>query len=107
MKSLSLITIDPAICNGQACIKGSRIPMSVVLDDLAAGRSNREILDEYPTLTQEDIRAAIGYAAELITHSVADATFGSIQARQPVTEEEVRQAFAEHAATRDERTKCS
>ena len=59
------ITSDPQICHGKACIKGTRIMVSVILDNLAAGISNREILKNYPSLTQEDIQAAISYAAEL------------------------------------------
>ena len=60
-----LIAVDPAICHGQACIKGTRIMVSVVLDNLAAGLSVDEILKSYPSLTREAIQAAIGYAADL------------------------------------------
>ncbi|MCS7190890.1 MAG: DUF433 domain-containing protein [Fimbriimonadales bacterium] len=56
---------DPNICQGQVCIKGTRIPVSVVLDNLAAGMSVEEILRSYPTLSPEAIRAALAYAAEL------------------------------------------
>jgi uncharacterized protein (DUF433 family) len=70
MNLLSQITIDPAICHGQACIKGTRIPVSVILDNLAAGLTEQEILSEYPTLTREGIRAAIAYAAELAREEV-------------------------------------
>jgi uncharacterized protein (DUF433 family) len=59
------ITVDPAVCHGQACIKGTRIMVSVVLDNLAAGLTAEQILEQYPTLTREAIRAAISYAAEL------------------------------------------
>lgn len=59
------ITVDPAVCHGQACIKGTRIMASVILDNLAAGIDNQEILKSYPTLTLEDIHAALDYAAEL------------------------------------------
>ena len=62
---LSRISINPEICHGQACIRGTRIMVSIVLDCLAAGMSDREILDEYPTLSSEDIRAAIAYGAAL------------------------------------------
>ncbi len=51
--------------HGVACFRGTRIPVSVVLDNLAAGASAATILDEYPTLKPEHIPAAIGYAAEL------------------------------------------
>jgi uncharacterized protein (DUF433 family) len=59
------ITIDPAVCHGKACIKGTRIMASVVLDNLAAGQSADEILGLYPTLHPEDVTAAMAYAAEL------------------------------------------
>ncbi len=58
------ITTDPSGCHGQACIKGTRIPVSVVLDNLAAGLSEAEILQSYPTLSAEAIRAALAYATE-------------------------------------------
>ena len=51
--------------HGAACFRGTRIPVSVVLDNLAAGASAATILDEYPTLKPQHIPAAIGYAAEL------------------------------------------
>lgn len=59
------ITTDPGIHHGQACIAGTRIPVSIVLDCLAAGMSKDEILEEYPTLTVEGIRAAMSYGAAL------------------------------------------
>lgn len=59
------ITVDPAVCHGKACIKGTRVMVSVILDNLADGISEAEILKSYPTLKQEDIKAAIAYAAEL------------------------------------------
>ena len=59
------IVVDPAICHGVASIRGTRIPVAVVLDNLAAGSSNAEILASYPSLTVEDLQAAIGYAAEI------------------------------------------
>ncbi|MFB3896151.1 MAG: DUF433 domain-containing protein [bacterium] len=59
------ISVDPLICHGKACIKGTRIMVSVILDNLADGVSETEILKSYPTLTADDIKAAIAYAAEL------------------------------------------
>jgi uncharacterized protein (DUF433 family) len=59
------IVSDPNLCHGQACIKGTRIPVAVILDNLAAGVSETELLQSYPTLTPEAIRAALAYAAEL------------------------------------------
>jgi len=61
------ITVDPNVCHGSACIKGTRIMVSVVLDNLAAGLSVDEILRSYPSLKRDSILAAISYAAEL-TH---------------------------------------
>lgn len=59
------ITVDPLVCHGKACIKDTRIMVSVILDNLAEGVSEAEILKSYPSLTLDDIKAAIAYAAEL------------------------------------------
>jgi uncharacterized protein (DUF433 family) len=59
------VVSDPAILAGQACIKGTRIPVSVVLVNLAAGLSAAEIVASYPSLAADDVRAAIQYAAQL------------------------------------------
>ncbi|MEQ8171265.1 MAG: DUF433 domain-containing protein [Candidatus Eremiobacterota bacterium] len=59
------ISTDPSVCHGKACIKGTRIMVSVILDNLAACVSNDEILKSYPALKKEDIQAAISYAADL------------------------------------------
>lgn len=59
------ITTDPAICHGRACIKGTRVMVSVILDNLAAEVSIPEILKSYPSLSQPDIQAAMAYAADL------------------------------------------
>jgi uncharacterized protein (DUF433 family) len=60
------ITVDPAICHGQACMTGTRITVAVVLDNLAAGVPNEELLKSYPTLSADHIiQAALEYAAEL------------------------------------------
>ncbi len=64
------ISINPNICHGMACIRGTRIPVSVVLDNIAAGFERSEILQSYPTLTLEDIQAALAYAAELAQERV-------------------------------------
>lgn len=63
---LERVTIDPEICHGKPCIKGTRIPVFVILDLLAANLSKKQIIEAYPDLTIEDIKAAIEYAA-LIT----------------------------------------
>lgn len=59
------ISVDPSICHGKACIKGTRIMVSVILDNLAAGVTPEEILANYPSLAALDIQAAISYAADL------------------------------------------
>ena len=59
------ITVDPEVCHGQACIKGTRIMVSVVLDNLATGLKTEEIIESYPSLTEEAVNAAIAYAEEL------------------------------------------
>lgn len=68
--SIQRVTIDPAICHGEACIKGTRIMVSVLLDCLAAGRTRRQIIAEYPQLKEQDIRAAIAYGAALAHEQV-------------------------------------
>jgi uncharacterized protein (DUF433 family) len=64
------ITVDPMVCHGQACIRGTRIPASVILDNLAAGVSTEEILASYPGLTTAAVRAALAYAADLASERV-------------------------------------
>ena len=59
------IVVDPAVCHGQASIKGTRILVSVVLDNLAAKTPLGELLTSYPSLTEDDVLASIAYAAEL------------------------------------------
>lgn len=59
------IVVDPTLCHGKACIKGTRIMVSVILDNLAAGLSHEEIMESYPSLTREAIQAAIAYAADV------------------------------------------
>ena len=59
------ISVDPAVCHGKACVRGTRILVSVVLDDLAEGVSLDTILTEYPSVTANDVRACIAFAADL------------------------------------------
>jgi uncharacterized protein (DUF433 family) len=70
MKWQEYITVDPNVCHGKACIKGTRIMVSVILDNLAAGLTADEILRSYPSLSREAIHAAIAYAAELARERV-------------------------------------
>lgn len=64
------VTVDPEIVHGQACIRGTRIPVAVVLANLAAGLSSEEIVRSYPGLTPEAVQAALAYAAELARERV-------------------------------------
>ena len=64
------ISVDPQVCHGKACIHGTRVMVSVVLDNLAAGLSVDEILRSYPSVSREAINAAIAYAAELARERV-------------------------------------
>ena len=61
----NLIRIDPQVCHGKPCIRGTRIMVSIILDYLGAGESVESIQQEYPTLQAEDIQAAFAYAAWL------------------------------------------
>ena len=72
------ITVDPAVCHGQACIRGTRIMISVVLDNLAAGLDAKKILESYPSLTEDDIQASIAYAAELARERTIKLPSGSV-----------------------------
>ena len=65
-----LIVVDPAICHGQACMRGTRIMASVVLDNLAAGLDVEGLLKSYPSLTREGVQAAVAYAADLARERV-------------------------------------
>jgi uncharacterized protein (DUF433 family) len=64
------ISVDPHICHGKACIKGTRIMVSIILDNLAAGEEVSTILRSYPTLKAEDIQAALQYASELVREKI-------------------------------------
>jgi len=66
------IAIDPAVCHGKPCIKGTRIWVSLIIDNLAGGTSEAEVLAAYPSLTADDIRAALAYAAEMTRERFVD-----------------------------------
>ena len=66
------ITINPAVCHGKACIRGTRVMVSVILDNLAAGVPRDEIIGSYPAIREPDIQAALAYAAELAREGTAD-----------------------------------
>ena len=65
MKKIDRINVNSNICHGEATIRGTRIPVSVILDNLADGHSIEEITASYPSLSEEDVRAAISYATHL------------------------------------------
>ena len=66
------ISIDPNVCHGKPCLKGTRIWVSLIVDNLASGSSEEEILTAYPSLTRDDIRAALAYAAEMTRERYVD-----------------------------------
>jgi uncharacterized protein (DUF433 family) len=65
MEWTNQISSDPTVCHGKACVKGTRIMVSVVLANIAAGLNNDQIRESYPRLTDEDILACLSYASEL------------------------------------------
>ena len=74
MKWKDYITVDASICHGKACIKGTRIPVSTILDNLAVGLTTDEILTSYPSLNSEAICATMAYAAELAREKIIQLT---------------------------------
>jgi uncharacterized protein (DUF433 family) len=66
------IAINPAVCHGKACIRGTRVMVSVILDNLAAGVPRAEIIGSYSSIQELDIQAALAYAAELAREGTAD-----------------------------------
>jgi uncharacterized protein (DUF433 family) len=66
------IAINPAVCHGKACIGGTRVMVSVILDNLAAGVPGEEIIASYPSIQEPDIQAALSYAAALAREGTAD-----------------------------------
>lgn len=65
------ITVDPNICHGQACIKGTRIPVYQIVRMLSNGDTIEDLLKEYPSITREDILACLDYAASLAEEQVS------------------------------------
>ena len=64
------ITVDPMICHGRACVTGTRVLVTTILDNLAAGLDVDEVIKSYPSITRESIQAAVGYAADLAKERV-------------------------------------
>jgi uncharacterized protein (DUF433 family) len=69
MSLLDRIELDPRICNGKAVVQGTRIPVSVILDQIASGDSWDDIVRGFPELKKEDIQAALLYASALLDKS--------------------------------------
>ena len=69
MNIFDRIELNPRICDGKPVIKGARIPISVILELIAEGKSWQAILDGYPELTRDDIYAALHYAKVALDHS--------------------------------------
>lgn len=66
----SRVSVDPNICGGKPGIRGTRIYIAIIIDSLAEGLTPSEVLDHYPSLQSDDIRAALAYAAELSRENV-------------------------------------
>ena len=62
---LQRVTVDPNVCGGKPCIRGTRICIAILLDGLAEGLTPEQLRDHYPQLTPDDVKAALAYAAEL------------------------------------------
>ncbi len=67
---LQRVSVDPRICAGKPCIRGTRIYIAIILDSLADNLTPEQIIDHYPQLTVEDIQAALAYAADLARENV-------------------------------------
>ena len=59
------ISVNPAVCSGRACIRGKRIPVYLIVKMLANGDTIEDVLEDYPTITREDILACLAYAGDL------------------------------------------
>ena len=78
---MSRITIDPDICNGKPTIKGTRITAQTVLEFLAAGDSIEDVLEEYPSLSREDVLDCVKFSAELMKHQFVLQEFEGLSPR--------------------------
>lgn len=73
MENFDRITFDPRMLGGRACIRGMRIPVSVIVKQIAHGATTEEVLAEYPDLEPEDVRQALEYAAWLTNDEIRTA----------------------------------
>ena len=69
-KLLERVVVDPNVCGGKPCIRGTRVYVAIILDGLAEGLTPEQIVDHYPQLTMDDIHAALAYAAELSQENI-------------------------------------
>ena len=69
MGYIDRIEINPRVCNGKPVIKGTRIPVTVILAQIATGESLQNLVKDFPELTIDDIKAAVQYAGSFIEHS--------------------------------------
>ncbi|MBD0253321.1 MAG: DUF433 domain-containing protein [Rubrobacter sp.] len=60
------VTVDPEVCHGKPCVKGTRVMVSVILANLAVGQTPEEIVESYPSVNREAIQASLAYAADLV-----------------------------------------
>jgi len=74
---LQRISIDPNVCFGKACIRGTRVWVALLIEHLASGMSEAEILKEYPQLDPRDIQAALAYAAEITRERILPTAVGA------------------------------
>ena len=75
MENLDRITFNPRMMGGQACIRGIRVPVSLILNLLANGKTTEQIIEDYPYLEPEDIRQSLLYAEWLTQEQVYSITF--------------------------------
>jgi len=75
MHQMDRIELNPRVCNGKPVIKGTRIPVSVILDQIAEDGNWNGLLDGYPELTKEDIQAALNYAGASLDHAEVRAAY--------------------------------
>jgi len=64
------ISVDPEVHHGEPCIKGTRVPVSMIVGSIADGMSFDEIIGEYPQLKKESVQAALAYAADIVRHEI-------------------------------------
>jgi uncharacterized protein (DUF433 family) len=67
---LERVIVDPNVCGGRPCVRGTRIDIAIIMDAFAEGLTPEEIMDHYPSLTLDDVRAATAYGAELARENI-------------------------------------